>query len=434
MVLLIKILINHRLIKNYMIENKLVTEGYKEAINILKKNSTKLGFSASTEKVANYYSIWARDHSICAIAALLSKDEELIETAKKGILLLLRNQADFGQVPSYVEIENKKKVYGGLGGITSVDSNMWIIIAAAMIYKETKDKRFISDKVMMRYKKIYTLLKSFDSNRCGLIEVPPAGDWADIFDRTYHVLYDQVLFYQALKDLLYLFREGRSKIRSEEVSTKVKKRITWVSKRKPYVKRRINKLFWFTEENLPKIFEEYMIFDYPPKAIYPFYQSHLRPFKHNWAKRFDSFGNVLAIATKIANKDRSKKIIRHILKNDINKPMSLRALSPPVYKNEKDWQSIYAKKEKPHTYHNGGIWPLISGFWIYVLNKNNKEKTAEKDMISLATHLKKHGWKFQEYFHGKKITPMGRTEQAWSAAGYIIAYHSFNHNICLFDN
>ena len=423
-----------------MLEHKTVKEGYSEAINVLKKNSTKLGFSASTENYANYYSIWARDHSICAIAAVLSRDPELIETAKKGVLRLLRNQADFGQVPSYIEIENKKRVYGGLGSITSVDSNMWIVIASAMLYEHTKDKRFISETAMKRYKKIYTLLKSFDSNNCGFIEVPPAGDWADIFDRTYHVLYDEVLYYQALKDLLYLFEQGPRKVNSngknniEIIREQVKKRIKWIRKRKPYVKRKINHFFWFTEETVPKVYDEYMIFDPKPKTMYPFYQSHLMPFKHYWTKRFDSFGNILAIATKIANKKRSKKIINHILNNGINKPFPMRSLWPPVYKNERDWQPIYAKKEKPHTYHNGGIWPMIAGFWIYALNKNHKKTTAQKDMIALAKHLKQNNWKFHEYYHGKDIKPMGRVEQAWSAAGYIIAYHSFNHNMVLFDN
>ncbi len=429
-----------------MIENSNVKEGYNEAINILKKNSTKIGFTASTEKFANYFSIWARDHSICAIAAILSKDPELIETAKKGVLRLLRGQADFGQIPSYIEIENKKKVYGGLGSITSVDSNMWVVIASAMIYEHTKDKRFVSENAMKRYKKIYTLLKSFDSNSCGLIEVPPAGDWADIFDRTYHVLYDEVLYYQALKDLLYLFEQGPRKVNSngnnkhnnkndiEIIREQIKKRIKWIKRRKPYVKRRINKLFWFTKDNISKVYDEYMIFDPQPKTLYPFYQSHLMPFKHYWCKRFDSLGNILAIATKIANKKRSKQIINHIIKNEINKPFPLRALWPPVYKNERDWQPIYSKKEKPHTYHNGGIWPMIAGFWIYSLNKHHMKETAQKDMIALAKKLKENNWAFHEYYHGKEMKPMGRREQAWSAAGYIIAYHSFNHNMVLFDN
>lgn len=415
-------------------QDELIEEGYKKALEILKKNITKMGFSASTERVANYYSIWARDHSICAIAAILSKDKELIEAAKKGVLLLLRKQADSGQVPSYVEIENKKKVYGGLGSITSIDSNMWIVIAAAFLHKKTKDKRFISDNNLMRYKRIYTLLKSFDSNNCGLIEVHRAGDWADVFNRTYHVLYDEVLYYQMLKDLMYLFKQGVIKTKTEDVIKKVDKRIRWISKRKPKAKRRINDSFWLTSDNIEKIYDDYMIYEKPASGIFSFYQSHLMPFKHTWAKRFDSFGNILAIATKIANKKRSNKIINHVIKNKINKPFPIMALSPVVFKNKKDWESIYLRKEKPYTYHNGGIWPMITGFWIYILNKNNKHNLAKKELYELAKNIQKYNWKFHEYFHGKTGKSMGKTQQAWSAAGYIIAYHSFNQNMALFDN
>jgi glycogen debranching enzyme len=105
---------------------------YNKAIECLRNNISTIGFTASTETVSNYRSIWARDHSICAIAAILTKDKELEECAKKGILHLLRKQIDHGQVPSYIEIENRKRVYGGLGSITAIDSNMWIAIVAAI--------------------------------------------------------------------------------------------------------------------------------------------------------------------------------------------------------------------------------------------------------------------------------------------------------------
>ena len=36
-------------------------------------------------------------------------------------------------------------------------------------------------------------LSALDSNNDGLLEVPEAGDWTDLFGRSYHVLYDEVL-------------------------------------------------------------------------------------------------------------------------------------------------------------------------------------------------------------------------------------------------
>ena len=239
----------------------MIHEAYEEAVKVLRMNRTTLGFSATIEKVDNYYSIWARDHSICSLAAIMTGDDDLIAAAKKGILYLLTRQIDHGQVPSYIEIENKKRVYGGLGQITSIDSNMWVIIAARLLYKHTRDKRFISKANIQRYKRLYRLLKAFDSNEDGLIEVHRAGDWADVFDRTYHVLYDECLYYQALKDLQTLFQSYLEEYKEASDIAKVKKRIRWISRRKPRVKRKINEYFWLTKENISKVKEDYMIFD-----------------------------------------------------------------------------------------------------------------------------------------------------------------------------
>jgi hypothetical protein len=38
-------------------------------------------------------------------------------------------------------------------------------------------------------------------NACGLLEVPEAGDWADLYSVRYNVLYDNVLYVAALRAL-----------------------------------------------------------------------------------------------------------------------------------------------------------------------------------------------------------------------------------------
>ncbi|MFC1648120.1 amylo-alpha-1,6-glucosidase [Nanoarchaeota archaeon] len=414
-------------------QESLVDEAYKKAIDVLKLNSTPMGFSASCEKVDNYYSVWARDHSICSIAAVLTGDKELTNIAKKGIALLLRSQKDHGQVPSYIEIENKKKIYGGLGSITSIDSNMWLVIASAFLFKRGNSKTFISNINMVRYHRLYRLLKAFDSNDCGLLEVHRAGDWADVFDRTYHVLYDECLYYQTLKALEFLLKEGLNKISDETLRKKVSKRIRWIRKRRPKVKRKINSVLWLNKNNQTTILDEYMIKHDVDIENFDYYQSHMMPFKLTWQKRFDSFGNLLAICTKVADKEKSGKIIKHVISNDINKPGPVKALYPPVFKNNVDWEHIYRFKEQPYTYHNGGVWPVIAGFWIYSLAKNNKKRLAKKELYRLAEMLKEQNWEFNEYMHGKTGKPMGRKNQAWSAAGYIIGYHAVKSNINLFD-
>ena len=109
------------------------------------------------------------------------------------------------------------------------------------------------------------------------------------------------------------------------------------------------------------------------------------------------------------------------------------SLYPPVFPGEVSWQFIYETHEQPYTYHNGGIWPLIAGFWIASLVKAKKHSTAKSDLKKLAKILKEQGYKFNEYMHGKTGVPMGRTYQAWSAASYIIAYKMVENPVELFD-
>ena len=403
--------------------------GYQKAVEMLQQNVTPLGFSASTEKHVNYFSVWARDHSITALAALLTDDESLHKTAKKGILVLLQKQNETGQVPSYVEIEKKKTVYGGLGKITSIDSNMWVVICAAQIYKKTKDKRFISEKNIIRYKKIYRLLRGHDANNCGLIEVHQASDWADIFNRSYHVLYDECLYYLALKSIAYLYESHLQVYPHCENKEKKIKRLRWMKNRYKKVPTIVNNTFWITKENISKITTDYMIHT-PLRGESPFYQSHIVPFKLEWEQRFDSFANILAILSKIATRSKANQIISFVKSHNIHKPFPLTSLYPIVMETDVDWEPIYYQKEQPYCYHNGGIWPMIGGFWIASLVASKQYTFAVSEFKSLQQTLQSQGWLFNEYMHGQSSQPLGRDNQAWSAAGYIVAYHAiYLHDI-----
>lgn len=403
-------------------EQTIVEEARVHAIEVLLQNAQQCGFSASTEKHANYFSIWARDHAIITLGAIASGYKDLIDTATKGLLLLWRAQSAVGQVPSYIDVEDKKREYGGFGAITSVDSNLWIAIASAALFKHTGDKKFLRKRQLGRYKKLYNLISSFDPNNDALIEVNIAGDWADVFTRSYHVLYDQVLYYEAIKALKYLHVQT---CQSCFIKTPVSKNFQRkLSSQSALVKKRINQYMWFTKENIPQVKERYMIESKIPEKNYEYYQTHLRPFKHDWAHRIDPFGNSLSILAGIADKKRARKIIRYIFNNNINKPFPMKSLYPPIRQRNKDWEAIYAKYEKPYEYHNGGIWPMVGGFWIAALASSDMKTQAKKELLSLAKLLEKDKWQFHEYYNGKSGEARGRKEQAWSAAGFLIAYHS----------
>ena len=50
---------------------------------------------------------------------------------------------------------------------------------------------------MPQLQQLMNWLSAQDSNNDALLEIPEAGDWTDLFGRSYHVLYDEVLWYRA---------------------------------------------------------------------------------------------------------------------------------------------------------------------------------------------------------------------------------------------
>ena len=85
----------------------------------------------------------------------------------------------------------------------------------------------------------------------------------------------------------------------------------------------------------------------------------------------------------------------------------------------------YSHKNRPFEYHNGGLWPVISGFYVAALAKGGQKKRAEKflDALNFANFKgQTEEWEFREFHHGKTKTPLGTKHQGWSAAGAVIAH------------
>jgi glycogen debranching enzyme len=97
---------------------------------------------------------------------------------------------------------------------------------------------------------------------------------------------------------------------------------------------------------------------------------------------------------------------------------------------DKDWKELqmnfsYTFKNRPYEYHNGGLWPLITGFYIADLATRGRADAAQpfREAVHRANQLPMDGeqWSFPEYVHGKELTAGGTRWQGWSAAATIIA-------------
>ena len=86
----------------------------------------------------------------------------------------------------------------GVGGITSIDSGMWVMLALWSVLPSPPATGRWRGSTGIALQRTMDWLRAHDSNNCGLLEIPEAGDWTDLFARSYHVLYDEVLWQRCL--------------------------------------------------------------------------------------------------------------------------------------------------------------------------------------------------------------------------------------------
>jgi len=400
---------------------KVIRIGYEKAIEAIKKNITPLGFSAcslndndTNGTDENYRSVWARDGCITITGTIhLTNDKEIVECQRKTLDTLISNITPNGQIPSNVRIVDGQPDYSGVGGICSIDSGLWLIIAFHDFIKVTKDLNFLRLHFAALLR-VMDWLSAQDGNNDALLEIPEAGDWTDLFGRSYNILYDEVLWYRAnvcfgrLLELLGNDEKAGDYMRWSLV-----------------IKREILLNFWPTTKN--KLYQsttfaeqQYSLGD----ARYLIAQ--VTPFDFSW--RCDVFGNVLAYLFDVIDKEKASAAFRFMWGSGVNDPYPVENVYPPVNPGDPDWRPYYTVNllNLPQHYHNGGIWPFIGGGWVRFVNKLGIRELALKELFNLAKLNKlgsSHEWEFNEWAHGKTGRPMGKAFQAWSASEYILACH-----------
>jgi len=403
-------------------DRALIAEGYRQALDCLRRNLTPRGFSACslddnevTGTDVNYRSVWGRDAAITILGSLCTDQPDIVEGARLSLETLLGATTPDGQVPANVRIADGVPDYSGVGGIAAIDSALWLVIAAHAFVQHTGDQAFLlrhhpALAAIMRW------LQAQDSNRDGLLEIPEAGDWTDLFGRSYNVLYDEVLWYRAKVcwgQLLMRLDHDEEAILQLVDSQQIRGRILHV--------------FWPTTARpeqgpaLPTFADrQFSLGD----ARYLL--AEVSPFGFSW--RCDVLGNVLGFLFNVLDVPRARTALCFMWGVGVNQPYPVTNLYPAVQAGDPEWKSYYTVNllNLPHHYHNGGVWSFIGGLWVGFLYRLGQQRAAAHELVRLARCNRQgrfHRWEFNEWYHGVTGRPMGKAYQAWSAATYLRACH-----------
>ncbi len=137
------------------------------------------------------------------------------------------------------------------------------------------------------------------------------------------------------------------------------------------------------------------------------------------------FGNVLAVLLGAADTRASKRTLDALVKARVHDPYPVRAVTRPITQRSTLWRPYMARHRQNHIwqYHNGGIWPMVGGFWIAALVENGRLESAREELVKLANACALKGWSFSEWLHGKTLAPRGMPGQSWNAAAFLMAEH-----------
>lgn len=397
----------------------LLAECHRRSIDLLRRNLTPAGVLAASagERAARrgYSAIFGRDAAVCALGMHLSGDPLLIRAAARGLHVLARHQAPNGQIPKFVDPARREADFWYLG---CIDATLWWLLALALLDRlpapaaeEPPAARRgrgggLLRAAPLRVRHAAAIARALDwllaqeHQRFFLLQQNEASDWADIMPRSGFVLYTNALWY-AVKRLYALPRA-------------------------PETRASFNGLFHPFSAGLPEYRRARLLNDYAlrrarERALYLSFVNFT-----SFGEEGDVFGNVLAVLFGLADRAARHRILHRLLTAAAPCPYPARSVLRPIRRSSALWRPYMARHRQnlAWQYHNGGVWPMIGGFWVTALLADGRHGRARADLVALARACALGDWRFAEWLHGRTLAPRGMPGQSWNAAAFLIARHA----------
>jgi len=391
---------------------------YDRALRSLFDALTPSGFLASTMDCDNYRRVWTRDGVIAGLglAALETDSRELINGVRATLNTIAKYQGPHGEIPSNVDPETGDISYGKLAG--RVDSPLWYIIGICSYTAKTGDMKFFADHVSV-IEKAVNLLSCWEFNNRGFIYAPVSGDWADEYILHGYTLLAQVLYYFAIR--------GYGKLTKNR----------GILEKAAALKEMIEINFRVSPENVdhPSLYHPYAYEKLVEQsAMVPYFLPAFSP--AGYKLQFDGLSNALILLSDIGNSAVKNRIIEY--GKSLGKKLCtslIPAFYPPIMPGDNEWRELITNyrfrfRNQPYSYHNGGLWPMITGFWSAGLSGCGMDDEAESYLRAIhdanRRGINKEEWGFYECHHGIECRPLGTRAVTWSASAAVMAHQAIS--------
>jgi hypothetical protein len=140
----------------------------------------------------------------------------------------------------------------------------------------------------------------------------------------------------------------------------------------------------------------------------------------------DVFGNLLTILFGAADRAGAQRTLAALATEAVQEPFPVRSVCAPILEEHALWRPYMARHEQNHPwqYHNGGIWPMVGGFWVLALVQQGMMEEAARSLLALARACALNDWEFNEWLHGRTHAPCGMPGQSWNAGAFLMAEHA----------
>jgi glycogen debranching enzyme len=377
-------------------DERLLAECRERSIALLRGNLTRHGMLACAPspraEARAYTTVFARDAAICALGMIASGDARLLARAATGIATLARHQAPNGQIAKFVDPGPPEADFWYVG---CIDATLWWLLWIDFVDRARKD-RALRAKYADRIDRAIGWLKAQEHPRFALLQQNEASDWADIMPRSGFVLYTNALWCE-VKRRFRLARRADTLRHFESVFHPFEERAA--------DHRRIRLLADYSRRGARErdLYLSFVNFSYA-------------------GHEGDVFGNSLAVALGIAG-PRADRVLDALAAARVSGRYPVRSVCRPIRAGQTLWRPYMLRHRQnlAWQYHNGGIWPMLGGFYVVALVQAGRRAEARRELVKLARACAVEDWSFPEWLHGRTGAPRGMPGQSWSAAGFLLA-------------